>query len=261
VNAIRRTGFILPALIALVGCGPPLDDSRLLMMDEAARMAGTLVQVEGWEGSPAFAVRLKPDERPLVVSQTDARRLDIPAHMLAYVEGANAEVRLLDLDRDVSKDALVLTGSEGAARQAASILDASLRPLGGDRYQLSAPELLDRSAFLEPPQGLREVQPVEHAPAAVRPLFTAPSGMGLDPVDALSLAGVYVGEQTLLVLDAEGGFTLQRGCGDVERGTAYVTGGSISLVTWRAGRSVIKVVEGELVDSSGAHLRPWTEEP
>lgn len=269
----RRVGLVLvPALAAataLTGCGPPVDDARLLMLDEAARAAGTLVQLEGWEGSPAFAVRLKPEERPLVVSQTDARRLDIPARTLAYVEGEDAQVRFLELDREVAPNALVLTAPEGAARQVANLLDAALEPLGGDRYRLSAPELLDRSAFLEPPRGLRDVQPVESGLLSERVFgaqvdrgsLTATFGAPLagEARDALSLAGIYVGEGKLLVLDAEGGFTLHRGCDAAERGTTYFTEEGIALVSVRAGRELIRLVDGELVDADGQRLQLWRE--
>src|SRR5215212_473031 len=97
---MRSTCFtLLAATGALLGCGPPPDETRLVLLDEAARMSGALVQLERWEGSPAFAVRLADDERPLLITQTDARRLDVPARSLAMVEGDGAQVRFLDLER------------------------------------------------------------------------------------------------------------------------------------------------------------------
>ena len=104
-----------------------------------------MVQLEHWEGAPAFAVRLTPDDRPLLLTQNDARRLEVPAHSLAYLEGADAQVRVLDLERDMVRDALTLTGAEGAARQVAKLMDAELTPLADDRFQLKGPEILERT--------------------------------------------------------------------------------------------------------------------
>ncbi|HVE86419.1 MAG TPA: hypothetical protein VND93_26365 [Myxococcales bacterium] len=264
---MRSPLLILPTLAAagaLLGCGPPPDASRLLLMDEAARVAGATVQLDHWEGSPAFAVRLMPDERPLLVTPGDARRLEIPAHMMAYVEGADAQVRLLDLDHDVARDALVLTGSEGAARQVARMLDAEVASVEGGRVQLSGPDLLDRSAFLEAPRGLREVRPLEHAPAELQSLFsrrpTAAIPVGEMATDPLLMAGVYASDNAVLVLDAEGGFTLQRGCSDAVRGTAYAGEDGLRLISDHGRPELVQVLEGGALDLGGEPLKLFTEE-
>jgi len=262
--------LLLPAVCALLACGPPLDGTRLVLLDESARVAGVQVQLDRWEGAPAFAIRLTPDDHPLLLTQTDARRLEVPVHALALVEGAEAQVRILDLERDVARDALAVTGSEGAAQRVAKLLDAQLTPLDGDRYQLSGPELLDRSAFLEAPRGLREVRAIETAPDEVRSILgrggSGPSlaGSGGAPGEAedvpLSLVGVYAGGQWTLVLDAEGSFTLVRDCGEPVHGTAVLEGDRLTLLEerqrprllhWREdgtlefGGEILNVVEDE----------------
>src|SRR4051812_30082663 len=214
VSTHMRATLLFLLAFAVVGCGPPPDESRLVLLDEAARLSGATLQLEHWEGAPAFAVRLTPDERILLVTQTDARRLEVPAHSLAYVEGPGAQVRILDLERDMVRDALTITGSEGAVERVARLLDAQVTSLSDDRFQLTGTEILDRSAFLDAPRGLREVRPIERAPEEMRSLLgrddrPSPSiawsregGTGSVPI---ALVGVYTSEQTTMVLDAEGG--------------------------------------------------------
>ena len=248
---------LLAAAGALLACGPPPDGSRLVLLDEAARVAGALVQLEQWEGSPAFAVRLTPDERPLLISPTDARRLDVPPRSLAMVEGAEAQVRFLDLDREVARDALVLTGSEGAVKKVAKLLDAEVTPLDGDRYRLTAMEVLDRSAFLDAPRGLREVRPIESGPPELQSILgrgPAPAIAWRDPSRAegvpIALAGVYGNEETTLILDAEGGFTLLKGCGGESRtGTAVLSGDQLTLLEERRQPVFLRLREDRLLDA------------
>lgn len=235
-----RATALLPFLaLALAGCGQPPDETRLVLLDEAARMSGAQVQLEHWEGAPAFAVRLTPDDRPMLVTQTDARRLEVPAHTLAYVEGRDAQVRLLDLNGDMARGAMVLTGAEGAARQVASVVDAQVTLLGEDRFQLEGEDLLDRSAFLEAPRGLREVRPVENTPEAMRPLLGKESGgapmlawnePGRADAVSIQMVGVYAGPTTTLILDAEGGYTLTQECGESLQGTVVRDGDRLVLM-------------------------------
>jgi hypothetical protein len=210
-----------------------------VLLDEAARMSGAVVQLEHWEGAPAFAVRLTPDDRPMLVTQTDARQLVVPAHSLAYVEGGDAQVRLLDLDNDLARDAMVLTGSQGAAQRVASLVDAELTALGDDRFQLKAADVLDRSAFLDAPRGLREVRPIELTPEAMRPLLGQDSRGGPalawsqpDRPESVSITmvGVYTGPTTTLILDAEGGYTLLQECGEPLQGTVVRDGERLVLL-------------------------------
>jgi len=235
-----RATVLLPLLVlALAGCGQAPDETRLVLLDETARMSGALVQLEHWEGAPAFAVRLTPDDRPMLLTQTDARRLEVPAHTLAYVEGRDAQVRLLDLNLDMTRGAMVLTGSEGAARQVASVVDAEVTSLGDDRFQLKGEDLLDRSAFLDAPRGLREVRPLETTPETMQPLLGKERGSGLslawnEPgrADAvpIALVGVYTGPTTTVILDAEGGYTLTQECGEPLQGTVIRDGDRLVLM-------------------------------
>jgi hypothetical protein len=236
-----RATLLLLLASAVLGCGPPSDETRLILLDEAARLSGATVQLDHWEGSPAFAVRLTHDERPLLVTQTDARRLEVPAHSLAYVEGHDAQVRILDLDHDMERDALALTGSQGAAEHVAKLLDAQLTSLSDDRFQLAGAEILDRSAFLDAPRGLREVRPIERAPEEVRSLLGHDNGGSSGSIAwsnpgrtagsvSISMVGVYGSAQTILVLDAEGGYSLAHECGEPETGTAVLDGDRIILM-------------------------------
>ena len=271
MGSTRRTHLTLLAVTgALLACGPPPDGSRLVLLDEAARVAGALVRLEQWEGSPAFAVRLAPDERPLLISPTDARRLDVPERSLAVVEGADAQVRFLDLDREVARDALVLTGSEGAVKKVAKLLDAEVTPLDGDRYRLTAMEVLDRSAFLDAPRGLREVRPIESGPPELRSILgrgPAPALAWRDPSRAegvpIALAGIYGNEESTLILDAEGGFTLREGCGGESRtGTAVLSGDQLTLLEDRRTPWIFGLRDdGEpILNGIFGTLRPITEE-
>jgi hypothetical protein len=253
----------LPAF-ALLGCGPPPDETRLVLLDEAARMSGALVQLEHWEGSPAFAIRLTPDDHPMLVTQTGAQRLEVPAHSLAYVEGGDAQVRLLDLDGDLARDGLVLTGSRGAAQRVASLVDAELTAVGDDRFQLQGQDLLDRSAFLEAPRGLREVRPVEVTPEAMRPLLgrengRAPSLAWSQPGRAesvpISLAGVYTGPTSTIILDTEGGYTLTQECGQTMQGTVVQEGDRLVLLGEDQGPRALHLLEAGAVQLGGEELQ------
>ncbi|HEY8211092.1 MAG TPA: hypothetical protein VIG99_26595 [Myxococcaceae bacterium] len=264
-----RATLLLLLAFAILGCGMPPDETRLVLLDEAARLSGATLQLEHWEGSPAFAIRLTDGERPLLVTQTDARRLEVPAHSLAYVEGSGAQVRILELERDMARDALMLTGSQGAAEYVAKLLDAQMTSLADDRFQLTGSELLDRSAFLDAPRGLREVRPIERAPEEMRSLlgrgdrpvpsiaWSTPGRAGSVPV---ALVGVYVSEQTTVVLDAEGGFALTRGCGESEVGTAVLEGDRLVLVGEDQSPISLHLTEAGGIQLGAEVLAPLMEE-
>ncbi|HYV45164.1 MAG TPA: hypothetical protein VFA20_09905 [Myxococcaceae bacterium] len=264
-----RAIVLLPVLaFAFLGCGPPPDQTRLVLLDEAARMSGALVQLEHWEGAPAFAVRLTPDDRPMLLTQTDARRLEVPAHTLAYVQGSDVQVRLLDLD-DTARGQMVLTGSEGAAQRVASVVNAEVKALGEDRYRLEGEDLLDRSAFLEAPRGLREVRPVESTPEPMRPLLgrdtsTGSSlswrGEGVAESVPITLVGVYASGATTLILDAEGGYTLTRECGDTVQGTVVESGDRLVLLGEDHSPRALYVLDEGGVQIGAEHLQPVLEE-
>lgn len=261
---------LLPLLaFAVLGCGPPPDETRLVLLDEAARLAGATLQLEHWEGAPAFAVRLTHDERPLLVTQTGAHRLEVPAHSLAYVEGSDAQVRILDLERDLARDAMTLTGSQGAVEQVSRLVDAQVTSLSDDRFRLTGTELLDRSAFLDAPRGLREVRPVERAPEELRSLL----GQGDRPSPSIAwssgghagsvpiaLVGVYTGEETTVVLDAEGGFSMTRDCGEPEIGTAVLQGDRLVLVGEDQSPISLHLTEAGRIQLGAEVLAPLTEE-
>jgi len=266
---MRATVFLPVLAFAFLGCGPPPDETRLVLLDEAARMSGALVQLEHWEGAPAFAVRLTPDDRPMLVTQTDARRLEVPAHTLAYVQGGDVQVRLLDMEQDMARGQMVLTGSEGAVQRVASVVNAEVTALGEDRYRLAGEDLLDRSAFLEAPRGLREVRPVEATPETMRPLLgrdtsTGSSlgwrGEGAAGSMPISLAGVYAGAATTLILDAEGVYTLTKECGYTVQGTVVEDGDRLVLLGEDHSPRALHVLDGGGVQIGGEHLKPVLEE-
>lgn len=262
---VRRVVGFVAAVGALVGCAPPADDTRLVMLDEAARRAGAAVVLREWEGAPAFPVRLLPDERPILMVGLEASPLQVPAGALAYVRGPLGEVELMDLAVEVNRDALRVLASEPAARALGDLLDASVERIGEREFELTAPDLVERAAFIDPPRSVRDVAPVRKDGRRVGAPGLEREGPGLpwartsggEDADLLDLAGVYAAEDVTLLLDAEGGFTLFRGCGPESTGVAERSaGGGLRLSPERGRQMAVTLTpEGVLFDEAGQTLR------
>lgn len=234
---VRRVVVLLAAVGAIVGCAPPASDTRLVLLDEAARRAGAAVVLRDWEGAPAFPVRLLPEERPTLMMGVEASPLPIPAGTLAYVRGALGEVELMDLEVEVDRDALRILASESAAQALAELLDASAERVGEREYELTAPDLVEHAAFIDPPRSVREVAPVRKDGRRVASAQEARQGTGSlsyfevaeGGAEPLELTGFYSAEGIILLLDAEGGFSLFEGCELGRKGIAELSADGRSL--------------------------------
>jgi hypothetical protein len=227
---VRIRQVVLMAVVGVsVGCAPPPNDTRLVLLDEAARRSGAAVVLREWEGSPAFPVRLLPEESPTLLMGVEASPLQVPAGTLAYVRGPLGEVELMDLEVEVNRDALRVMASESAAESLGELLDASVEQVGTREFELTAPDLIEQAAFIDPPRSVRDVLPVRKDGRRVAMARGPGSGPGMEGLpfiegaggaEGLQLTGLYTSEDTLLLLDAEGGFSLFRGCMLASKGIA-----------------------------------------
>ncbi|WP_438026026.1 hypothetical protein [Sorangium sp. So ce233] len=247
-----------PALLS-AGCAQQPDDAPeatgYVLLDRAARGRWTVAS-DGWEGAPVLPVALDVEEPALLRGPEGAARLALRGGALAHVRGAAGEVRWLAVGDETRGDRLTLHASEPAAAALAALVDGEVAARGDGLWTLTAPDLLDRGSFLDPPEGVLEAFPDTQrdpddlgapTPPDARAAMAAPTeapsaardgaSIALEPGRAeAALVGLYAEERRTLLLDASGAFTLEDRC----TGEVLATG------------KYVAVEEGVVLRSTGA---------
>ncbi|WP_437676716.1 hypothetical protein [Sorangium sp. So ce131] len=276
--------LLCPALLS-AGCAQPTgapDETAYVLLDPAARAHWTIVS-DGWQGAPVLPVALDVQESALLRSAGHTRPLDLRGGMLAHVRGAEGEIRWLAVGEEARDDRLTLRASDAAAAALAALVDGEITTRRDGFWTLTAPDLLERGSFLDPPGGVIEALP--ETPRDLRDgaaLAPSASQAALDALAGLSgaagrgdpgapepggaeaeLVGLYTAELRTLLLDASGGFTIEDRCtGEVLATGKYSAAGD--HVTLRAAEGAPIVLgrdEDKLVHPGWADFAPLAPEP
>ncbi|WP_437967921.1 hypothetical protein WMF04_00870 [Sorangium sp. So ce260] len=285
----RRRGLFLafpllcPALLA-AGCAQSTDApgaTAYVLLDPAARARWTVAS-DGWQGAPILPVALDVEEPALLRGPERAELLPLRGGMLAHVRGAEGEVRWLAVGEEARDDRLTLHASEAAAAALAALVGGEISARRDGLWTLTAPDLLERGSFLEPPAGVLEALPdtprAPGDPAAFTPsaaqdaldaLAAVPAPGGGAPGAAepgsaeAALVGLYAAGTRTLLLDASGGFTIEDGCtGEVlATGTYAAAAERVMLRAAGAAPIVLGRDQERLVHPEWAGFAPLAPEP
>jgi hypothetical protein len=235
---VRSVPWLL-LLLAVGACGPDSDQHPLLLLDAQARSAGYELTVGDWTGSPVTPIAVSPTDDVVVSGPTGKLHVVPRPAALGVVTRSSAGLTWQVLGKEVDVDRFVVRGPEHAAKELATALDAQLNRDGDERWVISGPEVLAQAAWMKTHDDLQELVPEPlSSPVPLQP-HTAQFQVSAAPMmpasamrlidDIPSVVGVYQApNETTLVLDASGGFTLQEGC-EVSLGRFFVTGGTVVL--------------------------------
>lgn len=277
--------FLVPICLVAVGCVQPTDpegSTGYVLLDREARGALTLAH-DGWEGAPVLPLALNVDdvEEPVTLRGADGETLLLlRGGHLAHVRGAAGEVSWLEVGSEARADRLVLHGDEAAVAELAERVSGKAALRGDGFWSLSAPELLDRTSFLNPPEGVMEVLPEtrmdlggleDDSSSAVRSALVgslvAATGDGASALTGAAeaeLVGLYQAGTRSLLLDASGGFTLEDRCtGEaIAAGRYYAIEGRVALAASPGSAPIVMAREGDtLLHPGGAVFAPLEIEP
>ncbi|WP_437590218.1 hypothetical protein [Sorangium sp. So ce1000] len=279
--------FFLPLCPALLsaGCAQPIDApdaTAYVLLDPAARARWTVAS-DGWQGAPVLPVALDVQEPAVLRGPERAKPIALRGGMLAHVRGAEGEVRWLALGDEARDDRLTLDASEAAAAALAALVGGEIAARRDGLWTLTAPDLLERGSFLEPPEGVFEVlpylqrdpgEPAAFVPSAAQDALDAlaavPAAAGgsargaLEPGSAeAELVGLYAAGPRTLLLDASGGFTLEDRCtGEVVASGAYSAAGDrVVLRSVGAAPIVLGRHQDRLTQPGWAAFAPLAPEP
>ena len=210
------------AILLLTGCEAAdptaTGEQAWVMVEESAAVAGWRVHHADWLDAPALPTEVNPDSPVLLRSpRGEETGLDLSPGYLARVRAGGA-VEVFELGVDAPKDRLIARGREAAVRELADVLDAEVASLDGI-WVIEAEGLFELTSFLEVPEGIDEVgldlgrEAGGGAPRAVAGFAM----VGSEGERAAALVGMYVANDGLVVLDAEGGFRWTIGCWGGER--------------------------------------------
>ncbi|WP_437279104.1 hypothetical protein WME90_00685 [Sorangium sp. So ce375] len=273
--------LLYPALLS-AGCAQPIDApdaTAYVLLDPAARARWT-VSSDGWQGAPILPVALDVEEPALLRGPERAEPIALRAGMLAHVRGAEGEVRWLALGEEARDDRLTLHASEAAAAELAALVGGEISARRDGMWTLTAPDLIERGSFLDPPEGVFEALPVVQRDPDDRAAFTPSAAQ--DALDALAavpaaarggalgpgsaeaeLVGLYAAGLRTLLLDASGGFTLEDRCtGEVlATGEYSAAGDRVVLRSAGAAPIVLGRDRDRLLQPGLAAFAPLTPEP
>ncbi|APR75373.1 Hypothetical protein A7982_00719 [Minicystis rosea] len=205
---------------------------------------------------------------PVAFSSPAGRTVfDLRAGSLAYVHGAGGSIEWLRVGDDIGDDKLRVYGTKAAAEQLAQRLAGRVEGGGDGRFTIVATDVFERASFMKVPEGIKEIAPERalgvHAidTSAVEKLSvlttTSFADLGTEGMRQAVLVGVYRAGPSAIVLDAEGGYTMEDACsGNVTLRGRYRTEGervmlesdSLSLpFTWEG---------GSLLDAGGMRYAP-----
>lgn len=236
----------VPALAAgLIGCGGPLPGSTgYLLLDAQARSAGFYFALPGWSGSPVMPIRVEATDAVSLGGPGGQRRLMLRPGALGYIQGRDGELSWSRLDADVRSDELRIDGRDTAARQLADKLGAEVAPGPDGTWRLIGTELLDRGAFLDPPEGVFEAIPelMQPSPTVWSEMQLGSSAAAISGsseghapgAGAEALVGLYAADAQWLLLNAEGGYSLE-GCGEPPIEGRYTREGETIVLTPKHG--------------------------
>ena len=256
----------LAAAAGSTGCaagaeGP--DVVGYVLLDRDARAVGRLSQSD-WQGSPVLPVALDAAEPVAFASPTGRTVFDLRPGMLAHVHGAAGSVDWLHVGDDMSPDRLRVYGSQESATDLARRLAGNVEGGADGLWTVTAPGILDRASFLQPPDGVVEVAPdaqLAAAPKIARQAILGPVGAlpqgEAEGVRQAMVVGVYTSGQRALFLDASGGFSLEDACsGDVLGRGRFRTDGDHVVLDSDAAPMVLAWDAGELRDPGGGRFAP-----
>lgn len=283
----RRRGLFLafsllcPALLS-AGCSQPIDApdaTAYVLLDPAARARWTVAS-DGWQGAPILPVALDVEETAVLRGPEGAARIALRGGMLAHVRGAEGEIRWLALGEEARDDRLTLHASKAAAAALAALVGGEISRRRDGMWTLTAPDLLERGSFLDPPEGVIEAlpdaqrdpgEPAAFAPSAAQDALdalaavpAAARGGALEPGSAeAELVGLYAAGLRTLLLDASGGFTLEDRCtGEVVATGQYSAAGDrVMLRSAGAASIVLDRDRDRLVQPGGSAFAPLAPEP
>jgi hypothetical protein len=241
-----------------------------VLLDRDARAAGHLSQGD-WQGAPVLPVALDATE-PVAFSSSAGRTVfDLRPGVLAHVHGAAGAVEWLRVRNDVSDERLQVYGPHDAAADLAHRLAGRLEGGKDGLFTVSAPDILDRGSFLQPPDGIVEVvpEPVVEATGLGKAGIEGRSLLGAGAADQLAvpapggegaglaaLVGVYASGGSALILDAAGGFEMADLCSgdETSRGRYHTDGDRIVLDAETP--MVLAIEDGALRDAAGGRFAP-----
>jgi hypothetical protein len=270
-HAVFWPGFLL-ALGGATGCTAGTDEPGAVgyvMLDQEARAAGALSQ-DTWAGSPLLPVGLDATEQVTFASPAGRTVFEPRPDALAYVHGRGGSIEWLRLGADVGEDRLRVYGTKEAAAQLAQRLVGRVEGGGDGLWTIVAPDILARGSFLRVPDGITEVAPERtlsarslelsgmEKMAVLGPAAPLPEGEP-EAVRQAAVVGVYASGQSALVLDADGGFSLEDACsGDVVGRGRFRTEGDRIVLSGEAMTTVYTWEGGALRDAGGARFAPLT---
>jgi hypothetical protein len=230
MHVSTRRGAVAIAVL-LVGCetnrDPQTDDTSAVyfLMDSVMRGEQAELRIGAHQASSTalLPVVTTADDAVALLTPGSRRVLERHEGQLAWIHGPDGFVEWLSTGHDAAPDALLVEGKETSVNELAGMLSAEVTERGPDTWELRAPDLWDRTSFLEPPDGILDARPVlrsiDAAPAPTddRPRIIA--GLpGVAGSPAAALVGVYSGEHAALILDASGGFAFERFAADASVG-------------------------------------------
>lgn len=257
--------------LAAAGCTAGTEEPGavgIVLLDREARAAGQLSH-EGWHGAPALPVSLDAGE-PVAFSSPAGRVVfDLRPGAIAYLHGAGGAIEWLRLGEDVGADRLRVHATKEVAADLAKRLAGRVESGADGVFTITAPDLFERASFLEAPAGITDVVPDylgamqkgdrssgSFAIPDLERVAALPEGASEAARQAM-LVGVYTAGNDAIILDADGGFTLEDACsGDpIDRGRYHTEGDRIVLGVSRSERVLIWD-SGGLRDPAGVRFAP-----
>jgi hypothetical protein len=210
------------AVLGLGACGAGEGDSYILL-DEPARAALVEVEAGGRHHTGALPLEVQAGDRVELITPAGRRRITIDTGRLYEVSVTVVQVSRLGQDRRT--DLVDVIGPDPTVHNLASALGAQAQPWNG-RWRLAGPDAFVRLAWMGDIADVGEVLavPTEAARAAelaslaseaprLARLTTTADPLLPDVVGAYALRSEGDDAGQSLFLDAEGGFSIQRGCG------------------------------------------------
>lgn len=271
----RAASWVLA--LAAVGCTAGTEESGsvgIVLLDREARAAGQLSH-EAWRGAPLLPVTLDTTEPVSFTSPAGRVVFDLRPGSVAYLHGAGGAIEWLRLGEEVGADRLRVHATKEVAADLAKRLSGRVEGGEGGVFTIVAPDLFERASFLEAPAGITDIVP-EYVGAA-RKTEGAAGSFAIPDIDRAAvqapseglpegesegvrqamLVGVYTAGTDALVLDADGGFTIEDACsGDpIERGR-YQTDGDVVTLQVPGSPRVLLWENGGLRDPSRLRYEP-----
>ena len=232
-------------LMAVAGCGTG-EGTSYVLLDESARAARVEVEAGGRFHGGAMPLEVEAGTQVDVVTLFGRHPLRVATGRVYQVQGSAGNVFQSALGLDVRGDLVEVGAPEPVARNLASALGAQAEPWNG-RWRLQGPDVLARLSWMGDVADVSPVVPVlteaarEQARAqwVERATGTRLPPPAAGPADALraALVGLYLSDAPAgelpaqLFLDAEGGFSLEKGCDPAPvHGTYQQRDGRIELL-------------------------------